>query len=165
MISPEQWEALWENVSGQFLLGELSEHGPSHWKRVEQNGLYLAQFSSARVDVIRLFAVFHDSRRENELDDPGHGVRGAKLAGTLREVLFQIDDVGFDLLTEACSIHTKGPLNAEPTIGSCLDADRLDLPRVGIRPKPEFMSTSAGRELARTGNLAVLRDFQLRHDL
>ena len=35
-----------------------------------------------------------------------------------------------------------------PTIDCCIDADRLDLPRVGITPDPERMLTEAGKLLA-----------------
>ena len=35
------------------------------------------------------------------------------------------------------------------TIGTCWDADRLDLGRVGIIPSSDFMSTQAGKESAR----------------
>jgi hypothetical protein len=39
----------------------------------------------------------------------------------------------------------------EPTLAVCLDADRLDLPRVGITPDPLRLSTSTAREMARLG--------------
>jgi HD superfamily phosphodiesterase len=32
---------------------------------------------------VLLFALLHDSRREHEYDDPGHGERGARLAREL----------------------------------------------------------------------------------
>lgn len=35
-----------------------------------------------------------------------------------------------------------------PTIDCCIDADRLDLSRVGITPDPERMLTEAGKLLA-----------------
>ena len=44
-------------------------------------------------EVVRLFAVFHDSCRENEHRDPQHGPRGARLAIDFREAgHFQLDD-------------------------------------------------------------------------
>jgi uncharacterized protein len=158
-MNPEQFETLWQTIVGQFPLGRASEHGPSHWRRVEQNGLYLAQWSGARPDVVRLFAVFHDSRRLNELNDPEHGMRGAQLAKDLRGRFYELDDPGFSLLAEACCIHTEALSHADPTIGTCLDADRLDLPRVGITPDPVYMSTETGINLARSGQFHVLRNF------
>ncbi|MBB6018173.1 hypothetical protein HNQ04_003450 [Deinococcus radiopugnans ATCC 19172] len=32
----------------------------------------------------------------------------------------------------ACKHHASGQTTDEPTLGACWDADRLDLPRVGI---------------------------------
>lgn len=141
------YEAIWECAIKDFVLPEPTEHGPSHWKRVEQNGLILAQKNGAREDVVRLFAVFHDSKRRSEFDDPDHGRRGADFAKQLRNVLYQIDDTGFDLLYKACEIHTSAKTCTDITIGTCLDADRLDLGRVGIEPDEAYMSTEYGRLL------------------
>jgi len=47
----------------------LSLHGPhgvGHWARVLENGLRLAELTEANADAVRLFAIFHDSRRMNE---------------------------------------------------------------------------------------------------
>ena len=55
-------------------------HGVAHWARVLENGLRLAEVVRVNVEVVRLFAVFHDSRRVNEGIDNGHGQRGAELA-------------------------------------------------------------------------------------
>ena len=56
-----------------------------------------------------------------------------------------------ELLAEACRDHTSGPHHGDPTIGTCWDADRLDLGRVGIIPQEEFMSTQLGKRIARAG--------------
>ena len=146
-MSDINYDALLLRATAEFALPPGSDHGPSHWKRVERNGLKLAQKTGARTDVVRLFAVFHDSKRQNEFNDPEHGPRGAAFARELRGVLFQIDDEGMAILCEACSAHTTLHHSADATIGTCLDADRLDLGRVGIVPDPRFMSTAYGREL------------------
>ena len=138
---------VWKRVIDAYALSLSSEHGPSHWKRVERNGLKLAEKTGARIDVVRLFAVFHDSKRLNECNDPQHGPRGAEFARELRNVVYEIDDEGFALLFEACFFHTGLNHSPNPTIGTCLDADRLDLGRVGIMPDPQFMSTLYGKEL------------------
>ena len=139
---------LWRTVSGQFLLGKNSDHGPDHWRRVEQNGLLLARETGADVTVVRLFALFHDSRRQNEFTDPDHGRRGSAYAGELREIHFQITDAQFDLLETACTWHTEIIHHDNPTVGTCWDADRLDLGRVGIIPDPQCVNTAPGRRLA-----------------
>jgi uncharacterized protein len=147
------WTALWKLVSEQFPLGEYSSHGPDHWRRVERNALLLATRSGADLTVVRLFAVFHDSRRKNEFTDPQHGKRGAALATKLRGEHFELDDAAFAKLLHACTWHTDEPQHEDPTIGTCFDADRLDLGRVGIIPDAAFMSTEFGREIARAGSI------------
>jgi uncharacterized protein len=143
------WVGLWQRVTADFALSSSSPHGPDHWQRVEQNGLMLAEQTGARRDVVRLFAVFHDSKRAGEFDDPDHGWRGAEFARQLRGRLFDIDDDGFRLLFLACTIHPEPILIHDATIATCLDADRLDLARVGIVPDPEFMNTVVGAGHAR----------------
>jgi len=150
--SPEasvDFENLWRFVSEQFPLGADSDHGLDHWKRVEANGLLLANATGADITVVRLFAIFHDSRRENEFTDPDHGRRGAAYAKELRNIHFQITDLQFELLETACIWHTERTHHQDPTIGTCWDADRLDLRRVGIIPNPKYMNTDLGRELAK----------------
>jgi len=144
---------LWQHVSSQFRCGSDSIHGPPHWKRVEQNGLLLASRTGADVVVVRLFAVFHDSQRVNESKDDGHGVRGAEFAASLRGSLFDIPDAAFALLHDACAGHTDKQQTTDPTVGSCWDADRLDLGRAAIIPHERFMSTAFGREIARCGSV------------
>ncbi|MDB6067679.1 MAG: hypothetical protein JWR26_3887 [Pedosphaera sp.] len=146
------FESLWKYVSDDFAGEAHSAHGPAHWKRVETNGLILAERTGADVNVVRLFALFHDSRRENDLVDDGHGARGAEFAKKLRGTFFDMDDAAFNLLHYACTWHTDQQLSDDVTIGTCWDADRLDLGRVGIIPRESFMSTSFGKEVARMGS-------------
>ena len=121
-------------------------HGVSHWARVLENGLRLAQKTGATIEVVELFAVFHDSRRVNEGVDGGHGKRGAELAATLRGDWFNLPDADFDLLYAACVGHTDGETDADITIQTCWDSDRLDLGRVGIYPEPNRLCTEAAKQ-------------------
>ena len=150
------FERLWEHVTKEFLCGIDSIHGPSHWRRVEQNGLLITKQSGAIEEVVRLFAVFHDSRREHDGWDDLHGQHGAAYAACLRGKLFDLPDDQFELLQYACIWHTHGRLSDDPTIGTCWDADRLDLGRVGTCPSARYMSTPAGRELA-AGSSRMIR--------
>jgi uncharacterized protein len=95
------------------------------------------------VAVVQLFAVFHDSMRENEFMDPDHGMRGYNLAvqlGATKDLTARQQDQ----LGAACILHDSGMKHEDPTVGVCWDADRLDLPRVGITPNPLYFSTEAG---------------------
>jgi uncharacterized protein len=120
-------------------------HGVSHWARVLENGLRLAAETGANIEVVQLFAVFHDSRRVNEGVDDGHGRRGAELAAAFRNKWFTIPDQDFELLYEACADHTDGRTDGDITIQTCWDADRLDLGRVGICPSPQMLCTGTAR--------------------
>jgi uncharacterized protein len=149
-LAPEiDFAFLWETLSARFRLGTDSLHGPDHWRRVEQHGLRLAQATpGADIVVVRLFSVFHDSERVSECADPQHGQRAAELARRQCGEWFCISDAQMEILFEACRRHEDGDTTDDPTIGCCWDADRLDLPRVGIEPHRDFMSTALGRNLA-----------------
>lgn len=128
----------------QYKLNPLGTHGVSHWARVMEIGLALAEKNGADEAVVRHFALFHDSRRENEGLDFNHGLRGAKLATRMRKKI-SLDDAQFALLIEACTDHTKGKTRGNLTVCTCWDSDRLDLGRVGTIPDPERLCTDAAK--------------------
>jgi uncharacterized protein len=150
---PIDFDTLWTLATRQFALGDHSIHGPSHWRRVESNALWLAERSGADVVVVRLFAVLHDSCRENDGRDREHGLRASEFAKTLRDPFLPISEEQFDLLTYALIHHDRGQVSADATIGTCWDADRLDLTRCHMTPHPRFMSTEAGR--IKAGGISV----------
>ena len=123
-------------------------HGVSHWARVLENGLRLAEQTGADVEVVSLFAVLHDSCRRNEYGDPEHGPRAAEFAATLRGRLFELSDHAFKLLQRACEGHTHELTHPDVTIQTCWDADRLDLGRVGILPHPSRLCTDLAKSPA-----------------
>jgi uncharacterized protein len=126
-----------------LLLG--GAHGVAHWARVLENGLRLADETDANRNVVRLFAVLHDSCRINECWDPDHGPRAAVLARKFRGDYFELMDHDFKLLCRACEGHTHEVTHPNITIQTCWDADRLDLGRVGIEPHPRFLGTPPAR--------------------
>jgi uncharacterized protein len=133
-------------VRGEFALDWSGVHGAPHWARVRENGLRLAAHTGARVDVIELFAFLHDTQRRNDGYDPDHGKRAADFAGAQCGVLFTLDDQGLTLLCHACTGHSDGLIEADITIQTCWDADRLDLGRVGFTPDPDKLCTTAARD-------------------
>ncbi len=126
----------------EYTLPWHGTHGVPHWARVLENGLRLAEATGANVDVVQLFAVFHDSQRVNEGTDFGHGQRGAEFAALLRGQVFDLPDADFKLLYDACAGHTDGGTSSDVTILTCWDADRLDLGRVGVYPDARRLSMS-----------------------
>jgi HD superfamily phosphodiesterase len=70
-----------------------------------KTGLKLAEATGANVEVVSLFAVFHDSRRINECTDHDHGLRGADFAAELRGSVF---DVSMIMNSTCCIVPAKG---------------------------------------------------------
>ncbi|HWH05710.1 MAG TPA: hypothetical protein VNT23_04665, partial [Gaiellaceae bacterium] len=59
-------------------------HGERHWRTVGANGLWLAERTAgADAHVVLLFALLHDTMRENDDYDPEHGPRAAVFAEAL----------------------------------------------------------------------------------
>ncbi|OUV22096.1 MAG: hypothetical protein CBC55_04690 [Gammaproteobacteria bacterium TMED95] len=126
-------------------------HGCRHWERVLINGLLLEQVLPDYVcaDTIYLFALFHDSKRMREGEDPGHGARGAAFFNecvdkgliTFREHLGapNANEVIANV-SRACTRHSENLFDDEPHVAACFDADRLDLERVSIYPDREKLN-------------------------
>lgn len=143
MITPELMQAILD----QYRLQPYGAHGVYHWARVLENGrLLAARVPGARLEVVTFFAVFHDSRRENEGHDYGHGKRGAELASQFRGRYFDLSDEDFSLLVAACREHTGGRSHSDPSVQVCWDSDRLDLNRVRIPVDPRRLLTGAARD-------------------
>jgi uncharacterized protein len=120
-------------------------HGEEHWRCVAASGLALADaLAGCDRGVVFCFALLHDTRRENEHRDPGHGPRAAAYARELAAAgALRLEAARLTLLCEAIELHANGLVSDDPTIGACWDADRLHLPRVGIVPDPDLFSTPA----------------------
>lgn len=123
-------------------------HGELHWRTVGMNGLWLAApLDGTDAVVIFLFSLLHDSMRVNDSIDPEHGPRAAAFAGELHaEGVLPATAAQLELLQYACFEHTNGLVSSDPTVGVCWDADRLDLPRVGIQPDPTRFSTARSHD-------------------
>jgi uncharacterized protein len=139
---------LLNTLKQDFTLDWHGFHGVKHWGRVRANGLRLATQIEANTRVVELFSVLHDSRRLNEGYDPEHGHRGAENALRLHSQYFELSDNELTLLCQACAGHSDGHLEADITVQTCWDADRLDLGRVGIEPLPSRLCTEAARDPA-----------------
>lgn len=146
-------------IRAEYALSWNGIHGIAHWTRVCENGLRLAEQTGAQIAVIECFAYLHDSKRLNDGSDPGHGRRGAELARALHRAeclggekggkgILDLDGERIELLAYACTHHTDGLTEADVTVQTCWDADRLDLGRVGIVPNPDLLCTPAARDSA-----------------
>jgi uncharacterized protein len=134
-----------KSVLEEYALPWNGIHGVVHWARVLENGLVLAEKTGANIEVVKLFAVLHDSRRLNDGHDPDHGPRAAQLAHNISGRLIDLPDHEFGLLCRACEGHTHERTHPDITIQTCWDADRLDLGRVGITPHPTRLCTEVAK--------------------
>jgi len=131
-------------------------HGLDHWFRVWQNAqLLIGSEATADLEVVALYALFHDSMRLNDGADPGHGMRGFTLWERINQryenILGELlTDRRKELFFEACTQHSDGLRSTNPTIAVCWDSDRLDLHRKGIWPDARLMSTQDGISLTMT---------------
>jgi len=116
-------------------------HGYSHWERVAAFGCKIAE-NTPGVDglVVEYFAYLHDSQRWNDGDDDEHGPRAADSLRDLQQMI-PLNTTQMAQLEFAIRNHTTLTHHSDPTIGACFDADRLDLPRVKIVVKPQYLST------------------------
>ncbi len=142
---PAQVALVLKSVLEDYALPWRGIHGVAHWARVFENGVTLAQTTGANLEVVKLFAILHDSRRLNEDHDPDHGPRAAQLARSLRGSLLELSEHDFHLLCIACEGHTHQRTHPDVTIQTCWDADRLDLGRVGITPHPSRLCTDVAK--------------------
>jgi uncharacterized protein len=143
-------EHIIELAKAQFVMDENSCHGLRHWKEVDLNGEMLALQEGVDPVVVHLFAYLHDCKRVEDNGDYEHGDRSAEYVNQLRAegLLDFLTVVQFVKLSTACLLHAKGGISDDMTIGSCFDADRIELIRVGIVPKIELMSTPMGKRIA-----------------
>jgi uncharacterized protein len=133
-------------LRAQFRLEWRGIHGVPHWARVRWNALAMARVNGAREDVVELFAFLHESRRVSDGRDREHGARAADFTLQLNSELLKLDRAGLEMLAYAVRYHSDGLIEADVTVQTCWDADRLDLGRVGITPRPDRLCTEEARD-------------------
>ncbi len=136
----------------QFKLDWYGIHGASHWARVRFNGLLLARETGADTELIELFAFLHDAERQHDGVDIDHGERAAELAQSLNGRFYDLSQQRLGWLMLACERHSLGDIHsdlsghANRTITTCWDADRLDLGRVGIKPRADKLCNALAQK-------------------
>lgn len=127
-------------------------HGMNHWRGVCAAGAQIIK-AGCRADaaVVYAFAVLHDAQRESEGPDPEHGERAAALADQFQGLHFHFDYNQMWKLRTALREHDHGQVSDDPTIGACWDADRLVLPRLGIKVDHAYLSTPQAKALDAAG--------------
>ena len=141
---------LLDRVLTEAWRGDSRLHGEAHWLAVATTGLDLAAETGADPQIVFSFGLLHDTRRRNDSWDPEHGPRAAEFARELhRDGDLLLDVVRLELLCLALELHADGQVSAHPTVGTCWDADRLHLTRLGpgFVLDPALLSTAPARTL------------------
>ena len=82
----------------------------------------------ADLELVLLFAFAHDPQRWHDGRDPDHGRRAANAVwGLAGAGVLDLSPERLELLCQACAGHADGLTSADPTVGACWDADRLNL--------------------------------------
>ena len=139
-------------IEKDFKIDFYGIHGIGHWKRVFKNTLILSDYYNVKSDVFELFALLHDSKREDDLIDIEHGYRASIFVQKLlNEQIITLNDEDAQKLIYACKNHTKtdttDPLYSDIVVKICFDSDRLDIGRVGVVPNPSYMATDYAKSL------------------
>ncbi len=138
-------------------------HGPAHWARVSRFGEELSRLHELTDEdrqCVSVFAWTHDLARTDDEGGGQHAFDGARYLDEVWPTVFpNLSRRQVELVRTAIRYHSDG-LTAEAAwyqgllnsvdrkedeaisvVGCCWDADRLDLLRLGARPRAEFMST------------------------
>lgn len=124
----------------------LENHSTDHWLRVAQNGIILAQVELQDPVFCEIFGLLHDCQRLDDGKDKEHGARAAAYAYEIRD-LIPLNKRDKFRLAYALKFHDEKVHTEDPQVGCCWDADRLDLPRVGVVVDPYYLNTDAAKEI------------------
>lgn len=122
-----------KDIYDQFHLKKSEIHGVNHWSRVYYYGRELSLLHNIDLEIISYFSIIHDCKRLLEHDEADHGINAAIFFDSISDTL-NIKEKNKEFIKTACDIHNNGAISDIPEIAVCLDADRLDLFRVGIHP-------------------------------
>lgn len=165
LIFNEPWLLTLDTLVHKAKIDFNGLHGFGHWRAVYRTGNSL----STNIDklVLFFFSVFHDFFRENEYTDPNHGNRAAESCESIYlDLKVRTKDVGklklqMEKLAFALKYHDispdeyarlTNPLKDDKTVQICLDADRLDLGRVGIQPNADYLLSQEARQYIKRFN-------------
>lgn len=126
---------------------QLDVNGPDHWQRVWENAQILIPKTKANETVVELFCFLHDCCRIHSGHEPAHGHAAKMFIRQHQKEFSFLSKNEYQMLLTACAEHTHMNHSENITIATCWDANRLDLGRLGICPKAQFLSTEAAKNL------------------
>ena len=124
-------------------------HGLDHLREVALLAGHIAAEMGSDVEASMVAGFLHDCGRMNDGGGNQHAHDSAKLAEPiLAECFLNLDAPA---ILEAIRLHADGLTTDDPIAGALWDADRLTLIRLGMKVRPELLSTSAARRMLAQG--------------
>ena len=147
-----KYTTLIDIIKKDFKIDYYGTHGINHWERVYENTQVLSSHYKIESEVFELFALLHDSKRENEHIDKYHGKRASLFVQELlSKNIISLDAEDAKRLLYACANHTysdkKNPLFDDLIVQICFDSDRLDIGRVGYEIDKNYIATQYAKSL------------------
>ncbi len=147
-----KYKDLIQLIKDDFQISWKGPHGLSHWLRVYKNTQILGKHYNIESEVFILFALLHDSKRENEFEDEFHGLRASIFVKELiNKKIINLNTLDEKRLLYAFANHTHSneddELFNDKVVEICLDADRLDIGRVGYEVLPYYLKTEYAKSL------------------
>lgn len=144
-------EKLFQVICDNYALNLNGIHGVVHWAQVYKNTQILANAYALHSDVFMLFALLHDSKRENDYEDFEHGIRAAlSIQAYKHQGFIHLSQEDEERLEYACANHTRANkshmLYNDLVVQICLDADKLDIGRVGVIPHESHFLTDVAKK-------------------
>lgn len=118
--------------------------GIDHISRVIENGIILSEINGSNLNVIIVYAFFHNIKKKNNEQDIGHAERSANFLRHYESEL-NLTEEEFDTVYDACKDHSDILFNENKDIADCWDADRLDIMRKGLYPNKEKLNSIAAK--------------------
>ncbi len=151
-----KYTELISQIKKEFKIDYYGLHGISHWRRVYENTQILSTHYQIESEVFELFALLHDSKREDEFEDKHHGKRASLFVQQLLEDnVISLSDEDAERLIYACANHThsnkKHLLFNDRIVQICFDSDRLDIDRVGFEVDVKYLATEYAVNLVVNG--------------
>ena len=133
------------NILNEYKI-DLKEsfEGIDHIARVIENGVILSEINASNLNVIIVYAFFHNIMKNNNEQDIGHGERSAKFLRHYEDKI-NLSEEEFDMVYEACRDHSDVLFNDNKHIADCWDSDRLDIMRRGLYPNKEKLNSIAAK--------------------
>ncbi len=155
-IKEFKYQSLIEKIKKEFKIDYYGTHGISHWRRVYENTQLLSNYYRIESEVFELFALLHDSKRTNELEDKHHGKRASLFAQKLLdEGVISLSGENAKRLIYACANHTYSDksniLFNDIVVQICFDSDRLDIGRVGYDVDRSYLAMDFAKSLVVDG--------------